>query len=425
VLTKRGYLTEMTLEQERALFVRLATKLQRRAQSSKPSFVMMPTYQCNLRCSYCYQSHLRDDPAKRHLLRTMQPEMVDRIFVAMAELEVMHGASPGPTSKRDIGLYGGEPLLSRNRSIIAYIIDTAQRQGEASFRGVTNGADLHAYRDLLGPGKIEQLQITLDGPPAEHDTRRVYANGAGSFERIAHNVTMALEQDVRISVRTNVDASNLEHLPALAQEIARRGWNAYNHFSAYVAPVDSPEVREDVRDTLSTVELDTAMSRLRMEHPSMVSLTRSDMRLKDNVRGVLETGGDPLAGFRASFCGAEGGMYIFDPFGDIYACWERTGEPSLRMGHVNEDGTVSLEQCRLDAWQGRHVGAMDACSVCPYGLYHGGGCAARAEADHSDPQSHHCEGFPSRFQTMVAEAYLEWEQASVAVAEPALAAVTA
>jgi uncharacterized protein len=63
----------------------------------------------------------------------------------------------------------------------------------ATFAAVTNGTQLDAFEHLLGPGKIDNLQITLDGSQYARDRRRINADGSGSFEAIATNVTMALE----------------------------------------------------------------------------------------------------------------------------------------------------------------------------------------------------------------------------------------
>jgi MoaA/NifB/PqqE/SkfB family radical SAM enzyme len=76
-----------------------------------------------------------------------------------------------------------------------------------------------------GPAGIARLQITLDGPPREHDKRRVYADGAGSYERIAANIAMALELGVAVSVRLNVDRNNMGDPPAVADEIVACGWD--------------------------------------------------------------------------------------------------------------------------------------------------------------------------------------------------------
>src|SRR6185369_11871563 len=89
ILKSRGYLTEMSLEQEEEYFEKFVTKLHARQMRQMPTYMIMPTYNCNLRCSYCFQDHMRTDPRFSHLLRTMQPSMVDRIFAAMDEIELL------------------------------------------------------------------------------------------------------------------------------------------------------------------------------------------------------------------------------------------------------------------------------------------------------------------------------------------------
>src|SRR6185295_14142141 len=222
-LKKRGYLTELDPTDEEALFGKFA-RTRHALANRQVSFIFMPTYNCNLRCSYCFQDHMRTNPAYQHLLRTMRPALVDRIFAAMSQIEAHHGVQATEQPVRNIGFFGGEPLLERSRPIVEYIIQQAKATSRASFWAVTNATDLHVYRDLLGPEGIAFLQITLDGPAHEHDQRRIYADGSGSFERIAQNISMALERGARISVRMNVDRNNIAQLPELADEIIARGW---------------------------------------------------------------------------------------------------------------------------------------------------------------------------------------------------------
>src|SRR6185436_10324379 len=124
-LQSQGYLTELSPEEEETFFARLAEKLHQRALRQAPSYILMPTYDCNLRCSYCYQDAMRTDCSLKHLLRTMRVPMVDRIFDALPQIEERHGLDPGTPRRRSFGLFGGEPLLAQNRPVVEHILQRA------------------------------------------------------------------------------------------------------------------------------------------------------------------------------------------------------------------------------------------------------------------------------------------------------------
>ncbi len=399
ILRDQGYLTELAPQEEETFFARLAVRLHERALRQAPSYIFMPTYDCNLRCSYCYQDHMRTDCNFAHLLRAMKRPLVDRIFAALPGLEERHGLGAGPR-RRNIGFFGGEPLLAAHRPLIEYILGKAFATGEADFWAVTNGTEIDAYRELLGPGGIARLQITLDGPPAEHDRRRVYADGSGSYERIAANIDLALECGAAVSVRMNVDQSNVERLPALADEIVARGWDRAPGFSAYTSPVRGGS------GTLSSWDLDRRLTAMREEHPSLRVLERPDEAMRGRARRIFADGG-VIPSLRPSFCGAHDRMYIFDPFGDIYACWERTGDEKVRIGRVTPEAEIELDQEPLAQWRGRTVASNPVCRRCRFALHCGGGCAVLALDKNGKFNSNHCDGFGSRFRASVAEAYLE------------------
>jgi uncharacterized protein len=402
-LKKRGYLTPMTPAEEVAFFTTMSSNLQHTAVHQPASYVVMPTYQCNLRCAYCFQDHMRTDPAHRHLLRVMDRTMVDRVFLGMDRIDALHGGPPG--HPRSIVLFGGEPLLEDSRDTIEYIAHKARTWGNARLSAITNATDLHAYQDLLGPDAIGHLQVTIDGPPRVHDQRRIYADGTGSFERIAGNVTMALERGVLVSIRMNVDRANLALLPELADEFVARGWTEHSGFSAYVAPVHPANDQTSKKTTFTSWQLNQAMTELKQQHPNVRRIGGNDDALLDRARKLFDQRLDPMPRFRSNFCGAHGSMYVIDAFGDIYACWERTGDPSLRIGAIDESGTVFMNRAILESWRSRSVASNPVCRKCRYAVYCGGGCAVLAEGQHGAMHTNHCDGFGKRFRASVADAY--------------------
>ncbi|HEY0394484.1 MAG TPA: radical SAM protein [Candidatus Elarobacter sp.] len=403
-LKQRGFLTTMTRAEERAFFDRVIA-MKHAHEDATPSYVIMPTYDCNLRCGYCFQDHMRTDASYAHLLRTMTPALIDRTIAALPGIEERHGIVPG-SRRRSFMFFGGEPLLARSRPVIERFMTRAREASPAVFAAVTNATELDAYADLLGPEAISLLQITVDGPRARHDARRVYADGSGSFDRIAANVDLALSRGVSVDVRMNVDRGNAAELPALAEFFAERGWPDHPGFSSYAAPVHATNPSIDRKSCFNGHELNEALAALRAEHPAMAAITTRDDGLRSRLRRVMRDGADPMPRMmKASYCGAHTGMYVIDAFGDIYACWERTGDKNVRIGWIGEDGRAELVADRLAGWRSRTVSTNETCAQCRYAMYCGGGCAVLAEDVHGTMFGNYCDAFGRRFRHAVRDAY--------------------
>jgi len=109
--------------------------------------------------------------------------------------------------------------------------------------------------------------------------------------------------------------------------------------------------------------------------------------------------------FKESFCGAHTGMYLFDAFGDIYSCWEKTGDPGIRMGRVTPDSRVEFSAPVELLWRSRTVASNPVCRQCRYALHCGGGCAVLAFGRNGQYHTNFCDGFSSRFRNAVSEAF--------------------
>lgn len=402
VLKKRGYLTSRSPEEEENFFAKLATQLHRRESAQRPTYVIMPTYNCNLRCSYCFQDHMRTNDAYRHLLKEMTPEMLDRIFSGMAQIEEYHDVRD--SSGKNIGLFGGEPLLAGNRPMLEYLMKKA---GRADFWAVTNGTQIDQLADLIGPGKIATLQITLDGPREEHDKRRIGADGSGTFDKIAENIELALGLATKIQIRLNIDRLNIEHLPALARDVVDRGWHENPLFSAYTAPITASNAQTSRKTTFDSWELDQAMQELQENHPELEVIYRPDEGIRTRAAQIFHRQEQMAPQLKPSFCGAHTQMYIFDPLGDVYACWEKTGDAKIRIARLGEDG-IEFRHEQIRSWRTRTVASNPACRKCRYALHCGGGCAVLALGKRGKLHSNYCDGFASRFRASISEAYKDY-----------------
>lgn len=407
-LRQRGYLTNKSHEDEVEFFTTSVTELHKKRLRGTPGYVIMPTYNCNLRCHYCFQDQMRTSPKLSHLLRTMTIDMADRIMDSFPYIErTFHDEPPSRRPNRSFTFFGGEPLLAISRPTVEHFIRTQQEVSTARFSAITNATELEAYEDLLGPSGISTLQITLDGPPTEHDQRRIYADGSGSFDKIASNIKLALDRGAGVSARVNIDRANIALLPALAETMALYGWPNRKGFSAYLAPIRDYSGLQNAGsrpDFFNYWELKEALAALHEQRPATKVFTRVDGGMRDEVRKVLIEQKPPA--LKTAYCGAHGSMYIFDSFGDIYACWDKTGDRNLRIGTVNDDSTVTLNGVGA-MWRSRSVVSNPTCQRCRYAVHCGGGCAVLAENASGTIFSNFCDTFGKRFRASVAEVYSE------------------
>ena len=132
---------------------------------------------------------------------------------------------------------------------------------------------------------------------------------------------------------------------------------------------------------------------------------RPDEGIRTRARKIFDREEELLPQFKPSFCGAHDQMYIFDPFGDVYACWEKTGEPNIRMASIKEDGTPEFRFPVQKQWRSRSVASNPVCRKCRYALHCGGGCAILALGQRGKFHANYCDGYASRFRASVADAY--------------------
>lgn len=137
------------------------------------------TPHCNIACGYCYQSAFDHQDWFRQPKR-IAPERYETSVEAICT----HAAAMGRESL-NLVLQGGEPLLVPRAQFAEYL-DIAGRVSDRhglalSVTVQTNGLLLdRAWCGLLrarGCG----LAISVDGPAAIHDSRRVRRNGRGTF----------------------------------------------------------------------------------------------------------------------------------------------------------------------------------------------------------------------------------------------------
>ncbi len=343
-----------------------ATYLQERREAFDAAYaqtpvqlLLAPTYACELGCLYCYQRSFEASGL-----------MTER------QVELALDAPVGAGRERFVTLFGGEPLGAGTglRRVVRKVL-TASRERGLAVAVVTNGFRLDEWLDDLRLADIKEIQVTLDGGPAQHDQRRRTRSGGPTFERVSRGVDLALAAGYTVNLRAVVDRSNLNGLVDLARIAQERGWldqpagrfktqlgRNYELFDAYACPQELFGLEEMYAAYVDLAEQHPLLRRF--HQPSFYGLTE-----------WLEQG--EMLAPRFDACPAAKHEWGFDASGYVYGCTATLGHPAHRLGRYDPAWELYPQ---AGQWQSRRVETIAACAACPAAPACGGGCGALAHA---------------------------------------------
>ena len=360
-LTERGHVTELSPEEELNHVENFCRRLH--AQFSRiKTYIIIPTYRCNLRCTYCFEKSLYSK-GEEWVKKALSFEEVDLLFEAFGRL------SEGTIRKKPLTYFGGEPMLPENIELLNYIMREGSRRGYIHYF-VTNGTNIQCYLPLLRRYPIHGLQITLDGTQEVHNSRRKGPKNEGTFQCIVEGIELLREHRIKTYVRVTVDRTNIDSLGDLAGFMKKRGWHTDQFVVPYLVPVFPHGCREHSRANKKEISVS-----------ALISLWNKNELWEVFKRGVADF--HPLESalrgdtWTPQFykCRAHTGQLFFDPHGKIYTCWEAVGEAEHSVGHF----IPGLEFNKTyEVWRQRTVFAIEKCRRCKYAFMCGGGCAYRA-----------------------------------------------
>lgn len=370
-LRNRGYIYE-TEKHEKELLNTLYNRYAN--QTIPPVFVICPTHSCNLRCRYCFESSMVSKSKTK-----LELTDVDALFNAFKQID--------PDTKQ-LQLFGGEPLLPSTYPIVEKILHEAKRL-DYKIDVITNGVNIKYYFELIKKYRelFGSFQITLDGPEKIHNKRRYFASGRGTFNLILNSIGLLISENIRVSVRVNVDAENIDYLPELADIFDRRGWLAspYLHFS--LAPVNDHKGDQDHTHMLTEDAVAKRFFELQRDHKNLGRVNHQLFRLLDHVITVLDPDVKRPTMPRFKYCESNSmECFAFGADGYIYACSETIGDRSQAIGTFKPEFKMWPDQ--IAAWNNRSIMTLDKCKDCNIATFCGGGCAYAALAvngSQSDP----------------------------------------
>lgn len=306
-------------------------------QNSRLHLILLPTEQCNFRCTYCYE----DFEIGRMKSETIQA--IKRLIWRRAD---------GLTSL-SISWFGGEPLLAQAvvEEISGHIVEISKANPSLNYDAdmTTNGYLLNRrVAGRLAELGITLFQVSLDGPEEHHNKTRVRYSGKGSFDTIWRNLVSIRESDLPVEVllRVHLTPTNVLSMPDFLVRI-RDIFLSDSRFSVLLKPVE--RMGGPHNDTIDSLEEDERASAIRELEPI----------LQASRANSLYSG--PTICYAAA-----ANSFMIRADGTVGKCTVALNDPSNSIGRIKADGglEISNDQLRpwLRGWEGFDIAALS----CPY-----------------------------------------------------------
>lgn len=306
--------------------------------------VIMPTEDCNFRCSYCYEEH------KKGMMNIITAQSIIK-FVAK---------SISSYTEVHVIWFGGEPLMSQQTidnilfisEELIKICSCARKKYSADI--ITNGFNLTcSVFEMLLRCKIFSYQVTIDGLANIHDHYRFLANHEHTYDKIISNLLDIKENCKKkyfnIVIRTNItlemENSLIEHYECLSKMFSDD-----SRFSFFFRPVgdwggdDVKQLCDFMYDSLSFKKIYEKILNVQTE-------LHLDFR-----RFILF--------YNNSFCSAcYENSYIIGYDGKLYKCSCHFEEPDNKVGMLDSNGDMVLDREKIFKWVKKPEMKM-ACNRC-------------------------------------------------------------
>ncbi len=308
-----------------------------------------PTVDCNFRCWYCYENHVRGSRMTEDT-RLAVERLISNIVAEHPQLQVF-----------DLSFFGGEPLMYFSpvvRPLMDYLETVCrERKIEPAFHFTTNGYLLSDAMVRYFEGKNVTFQITLDGYRDHHDQTRFPASGGGSFDRIVSHIKTLARHRHLVVLRINYTSAILEGIGNILGE-----FEDLEQEARALVRVDFQRVWQDDGKSADENGVEEQVYALIREFRRS-GFDASSARTVDRVR--------------CSCYGDKRNYVLVNYDGNVFCCTARDFTDVNRAGRLTDDGRLHFEhdekERRMKAKFSRPV-----CFHCRIAPICGGGCTQKA-----------------------------------------------
>lgn len=304
------------------------------------NLILLPTEQCNFRCTYCYEDFT---------LPRMSETLVQAIERFLSE-------KVRSLDTLSLSWFGGEPLMAKD---IVYRLSTFCQRLADNAGGALNYTsnmttnayllDLDTATRLQSVG-VREFQVSLDGWEMAHDQTRRRQDGRGTFHRIWANLSSILESnlDVKLLLRVHLTPENGKSIEELLLNLVAKfaGDSRVEIFLKAVEHLGGPQ--------------DSGFSTL--GHASAEELRAElDAIFKDSFTAYRTA---PIGSTPVCYASRRNSLVIRSN-GRLAKCTVAFADPFNDVGHLEDSGELVVEATKLARWVRGFASLNDSELACP------------------------------------------------------------
>ncbi len=357
-------------------------RLERKVGYQPTAVTLLPTYDCNLRCSYCYAA-AGEDSSGQQVQLSVKPTPLEGLGVMNPRVArgavdlIVENALANKTDKVSLSFHGGgEPLLGKNMPLVKEAVGYfKQRAGEHNLKtnigAVSNGTFGRETLEWV-VGNFNSLSLSIDGPKDVQDIQRPWKAGS-SYDAVMNTLRFFEARGFKYGIRATITADSVRRMPEIIEFFHANSKNKSFHLEPLfecgrcsTTKAKSPDPQEYVENMIRTLD-----------------------RAEELGVEVYYSGGS-VDRVGLTFCGAAGSNFFVTPRGQVTTCLEvcrpeDTHAQTFFVGKYDfKQGKFVFDQSRIAALGERQVTSMPYCGDCFAKYTCSGDCLAKVVEQSGD-----------------------------------------
>jgi len=304
------------------------------------------TDRCNLRCSYCYLPHVREDMSFETGRAALDATFRSALVNCFKQVKLKYA--------------GGEPLLR-----FPLVVDLHRYAQSLAEKYALDLEDIVLSNGTLLTAKMIEtlklldlgLMISLDGLGQYHDAHRPYAGGRGSFKDVSEAVDLALANGLVPNISVTISSRTAYGLPEIMSWILERELPfSLNFYRENALSATHEDMRLDEEKIISGML-------------AAFKVIENDLPRRGFLGGIIDRAN--LSTAHTHTCGVGQNYLVFDQNGQVAKCQMHIRKPITDVHVADPLAVIRADQIGV---QNLSVEEKEGCKTCEWKHWCTGGC---------------------------------------------------